>query len=983
MKLNKRKILIGISIAFGIILMILGGAIWYIEPIATKYLNDNANSLLNQNPKSPYTYEVGEIELAIWEGGFHVADFKISPKDSTVVTFTNGELNSLMSIRSKAIFLTGFKIYELYKTGNLTLNKISITSPEINYRINPEIKDTIAKTPLRDIIKNMGRKFSVNEISFDNMSITLNNDFQNPESAIFIDSLHFVIEQLHLSPQTADMDLPFQVKDIFIQSESVNYQINDSTKIDLKGFHTSLIKEDFYCHQLNLVSNNHSIFKMDSLSIEGIDLAKLIDSSQFHLNELDLFGPTISLKEEKKKKKASSHFHFESFFQIPISVNSLNIINAEVQFLENPKNGLDEKLNISDIDLKIRGLSNIKVDSITGKKVQIDTLKFRCNPQLTFKDSRSGESKELSIDKFELDIEGLKSDSVLFNSDLVTASNFYRLDFSKLKYDVSNTAQIQISGFEMDKFKEIIHLGKVQIRRSKPKKGENKLALKADKVDIHGVNLKSILTEGQINLKKIIAMGVHLNMEQWEKKPEKRDSEIDFNSFIGVPVNVKKMQFLKADFYLKTHLLDTQIEEMKIADVDIHISDLGNIKTSKAGRELGLNKLVLDCKPRIMLMDSLGEIDKVLLMDDLKIELEHIYTTRNIINTPLPIRVDDYSLDFGGLIYNLDDFYTLKVGDIQFNKLKKKLTFDKVSVRSKYKKREHVERMAIQTEWMDVNIKSINVLGLDIKEILTEQQFNADQILLNNINLELLRDKNYDRPPFKEKALPVKSLLNVTLPINIPNIKVNNLSLVYQEIPEGKRESGQINFSNLHCDIKNVTNIDDKIKNNDKMTLDLTGTFMEDISLKTKYTFNLSDASKPFTLEGEVKSFGMTQLDQTMYKLVGVGINSGQVSWVKFWMEADNESSTGWYDMYYENFKVESELKKDFRILGIRTNWLLTGAANAIILPSNTNVRKFRRGIIQTDRMKDRSIFNYSWHSLKTGIMSSMGLKKHKKIELD
>jgi hypothetical protein len=506
-------------------------------------------------------------------------------------------------------------------------------------------------------------------------------------------------------------------------------------------------------------------------------------------------------------------------------------------------------------------------------------------------------------------------------------------------------------------------------------------------MDIHGVNIKSMIRNGEIDLDAIFINGIHVNLEQREKDATRKKAinKIDFNAYIGIPLHVKKIKIKNADFTLKTRLINGQDEEMKIADINIGISKLSNDRKSSntRGKEIGFNKMVFKCKPRIMLMDSLGVIDKVLLMDDLKLEFNHVYTNASLINTSVPLRIDDYSADFGGLIYNLNSYYTLKVGDIRFNKKRQTLIFDLVSIQSKYKKRRHVQKFGVQTEWMDVKIESIDILGLDVKEILLEQKFFIDRIVVNKTDLKLFRDKNYTRPAFKEKDLPVKALLGIKTPINFSKIDLKKVSLLYEEVPEGKTEPGNINFTNLNCNISNVTNVKTLIEDNKKMTLDLSGKFMNDIALKATYTFDLSGPDKPFTLEGAVANFEMNLLDDTMDKLLGMGIRSGTVSWVKFWFEANNEKSSGWFDMYYENFKVEAEMKKDVRILGIRANWLLTGAANAIVVPQNTNVRKFRRGIIGTNRMKDRSVFNYSWHSLKTGIMSSVGLKKHTKIELE
>ena len=110
MNLKKHKVIKRVGVTLGIFLMILLAGIWYLEPIATRYLNDNAESLLNKNPENPFNYEIGEIKLNVWKGGFHVASLKVSPKDSVTELFENGSLKNLIEVKSKGIFLRGLTV---------------------------------------------------------------------------------------------------------------------------------------------------------------------------------------------------------------------------------------------------------------------------------------------------------------------------------------------------------------------------------------------------------------------------------------------------------------------------------------------------------------------------------------------------------------------------------------------------------------------------------------------------------------------------------------------------------------------------------------------------------------------------------------------------------------------------------------------------------------------------------------------------------
>ena len=123
--------------------------------------------------------------------------------------------------------------------------------------------------------------------------------------------------------------------------------------------------------------------------------------------------------------------------------------------------------------------------------------------------------------------------------------------------------------------------------------------------------------------------------------------------------------------------------------------------------------------------------------------------------------------------------------------------------------------------------------------------------------------------------------------------------------------------------------------------------------------------------EGTLDNFELTNLNPTMEHLAKVRIESGKMNTMAFNFDYSNDVSNGSMLLLYEDLKMTALREKGSRTTAHKVKSFFL---NVLFAKRNKEdeVRMAKRnGTIQFERDKKRSIFNYWWKSLATGITSS------------
>nr|PZN48322.1 MAG: hypothetical protein DIU61_18975 [Bacteroidota bacterium] len=227
--------------------------------------------------------------------------------------------------------------------------------------------------------------------------------------------------------------------------------------------------------------------------------------------------------------------------------------------------------------------------------------------------------------------------------------------------------------------------------------------------------------------------------------------------------------------------------------------------------------------------------------------------------------------------------------------------------------------------------------------------------------------KNHTEP------LPMSRLQELPLAVRIGSADIVNAHIVYEEFPEEGSQSGSIVFDNMYAHFDGIDNRDNRF--NRFINLDVNTRFMKSGHLKARFAFPLNPRNHYYA-EGTLDNMELTQLNPTLENLAKVRIESGTMNTMHFNFDYNDDVSNGSVMMLYENLEMMA-LKEKNNVE--EKDGLKSFILNVLFARKNKNdeVKTAKRdGTISFERDKKRSIFNYWWKSLATGIKSGNSINE-------
>jgi hypothetical protein len=251
------------------------------------------------------------------------------------------------------------------------------------------------------------------------------------------------------------------------------------------------------------------------------------------------------------------------------------------------------------------------------------------------------------------------------------------------------------------------------------------------------------------------------------------------------------------------------------------------------------------------------------------------------------------------------------------------------------------------------------------------------------------------RLPHKKKytLLPVQQIKQFGFGLTIDSLKVIKSFVSYEEIPPGGEEAGMVFFDDLYASVYHISN-DVTLKKGIEMQAQ--SRFMGKGALKVKSQFPWEDKEQ-CRISGALQDFDLTEVNTMLVPAANVKIESGKLDELSFQFAYDHEKSNGELQLNYRDLKLvtykeeekfekaksrkrnkgksEDELKKD----DVKTFLL-----NTFVIRKNMDEsvpEEKRKGTIDFHRNTERSLFNYWWKSVSSGIKSAFHLDRVENLQ--
>ncbi len=308
--------------------------------------------------------------------------------------------------------------------------------------------------------------------------------------------------------------------------------------------------------------------------------------------------------------------------------------------------------------------------------------------------------------------------------------------------------------------------------------------------------------------------------------------------------------------------------------------------------------------------------------------------------------------------------YTLSFDSLKFDTEEKALMINRINVVSAYGPYAMPDHNGgVETDWYNMQLDSFSLTGINTGRLFTDTSFVAKSGEIGYYNGDILRDK---RPPFPEKPdtkLPSDMLASIPFGLQIDTLLVDLADIKYRERRKNTDEPGMVSFNELHATFTDLGNIDSLKSGPTK--LHARAEVMDAATLNADFEFQPPGSSQPSTASGTLEPVDITTFNPMLIPNAAVKVTSGHVKQLAFNFGYNNDKSSGDMIFQYENL--------EFQILNRDENSerkLISLLADAFIV-HDENLKSqdsYEKGVISFERDKKKSIFNYWWKSLLSGL---------------
>jgi hypothetical protein len=256
------------------------------------------------------------------------------------------------------------------------------------------------------------------------------------------------------------------------------------------------------------------------------------------------------------------------------------------------------------------------------------------------------------------------------------------------------------------------------------------------------------------------------------------------------------------------------------------------------------------------------------------------------------------------------------------------------------------------------------------------------------MSLRVFRDK---RLPFKkiEKPLPIQFLQALSFGVNVDTLQISESRVEYEEFAEEATTAGKVFFENLNASIFNINN--DRRESEGKTIMIARAALMGEADLRVRSEFPWNNSRKCL-IQGTLQDLSITRVNSLMQAVTNIRAESGKLEKMTFSFAYNAVRSEGKLELNYRDLKlitfkdddktprrVSRKTREKLREVNKEENKLKSWILNTFIIRRNVNEKDpidKRTGEIEFVRDIHRSIFNYWWKSLLSGLRSAFDLER-------
>lgn len=848
---------------------------------------------------------------------------------------------------------SNYKMYLVDQIHKLTLGNFYISTAK-----NIAVLKNLHLAPITtvnsfDLLKSFGRselyEFIIPELSMTNTSF--NEAFFNKR--LYIDTLKVEKPQIYYEnygllkqnkPKAEFEDL-FKLLSVYLSDIKLNNMLIPTGKIKLVNHSRN---------EKTMTLNNDFSLKIDNMHIneEIIGNHKLLFSENI---EFIIRNHTIKLADKIHVIKASEVGIFTKKKEI-------FVLNAKI-FPETGSTGFKSvkwNVQLSIPEIRITGINVNRL--YYNRVIEADNVRLRFPEIRLYQKQKNNESKKIR------DLSVLIPDE--FSS--LTIKTFNLLNGSLKVFTETELTPYLLVQSDIKILADNVYIeNKDESGKPDFKSGDFNVDLMQFKFHPKNKNMSYLFDELKFSnsSETILAKNFNIKPKSFTSKENQFEVKIPTIVFKGFDINkaYKSDQFLFESISIEKPLFKIYRNNKSISGFNIKNLDLysyfENVLDVIEAKELRIDDARI-----LKVANREVDFDETVSIVLNKVKIDKNLPSKILYSDNFSININDYTKKF--------EYFDFNVNRIYYSSANKTLTLKEIGIRPLYNKEIHQKKNGFQSDYISGKIDSINIFEPNIVDILNKNIFDAKYVKINNLDLDLYRDKTMPFNEQKKSAMIHDLIKNIKQPLAFDSIQLINSKIVYNELPAEGNDIGKIWFSGIKTNIFPFTNI-----RNDKgfypdIRLRGTANLMDSCKLNLRMYYYMNNTDNLFTVSGNLIDFNFRILNPVTMPLASVFIRSGKSDLFSFSFSADKRLARGDLKVEYEDLKIsvineKQDEKKELKFASFFANLLLINSKNKgkEIIPEK----------IYFERDSKRSDINYWWKSVFSGVKNTLGISSDTK----
>ncbi|KOH45904.1 AsmA family protein [Sunxiuqinia dokdonensis] len=309
--------------------------------------------------------------------------------------------------------------------------------------------------------------------------------------------------------------------------------------------------------------------------------------------------------------------------------------------------------------------------------------------------------------------------------------------------------------------------------------------------------------------------------------------------------------------------------------------------------------------------------------------------------------------------------YAVEYEELNFDSENRSFHGAKIHLLSQDGKYEIGRKRGVETDWFDMAVPRLAVSGLRLDALLNDTAIVFSKAEIAGFNAQTFRDK---RLPFPEKpdTKLLRAMLNdLPVAVHADSVLLADGTISYGERVENSTAAGEVQFTQVQAQLFCLSTIDRLIDR--KTTMHVEARAMGQGLLKADFVFPNNQFPVDCQVSGTLRAMDLEAFNPMLVQNAAVRVETGNLNRMAFNFLYNNNRSAGDLLFEYDQLKVHLLDQED------RTNKKVQSFFTNLLVLQKENVRgdrAFREGTIAFERDKKKSLFNYWWKSLLSGIKS-------------